>query len=291
MTSSNQTIDFDFRPDCSMHNFALSPGKYLFEAWGAAGGSKGGKGAKTIGIISFSVKTNIFVVVGEKGFDENFDAEPARSTCGGGGRGGLGMNDTKKFSNGASGGGATSVMIHEATLENRILVSAGGGSGHGIGGGNAGGLKGGNAQRYSFISYGANQTFGFMPGIGENGRDAAQSRSGDAEGGGGAGGGYFGGTTTNLTIEESSIGGGGGSSYISGHPGCLLNPLAKFTKPILFSGGERFSLPDNTYANGNTGNGFFRITILSELQISCDIQRSYHNILLYITPMILLIES
>lgn len=183
-----------------------------------------------------------------------------------------GKSYDSKYISGSGGGGATTVYLINESDSNRILVSAGGG-GTGFGpSGHAGGLSGGNGFpgcNGEVFSIGANQTFGFLPGKGEDGRDTTIFADCGAEGGGGAGGGYFGGTTSKEIGNSTSTSGSGGSSYISGFLGCITNPLGVFEKPIMRSGAEAMPLPDGTESKkGNPRDGFLRITYIPP-EISC----------------------
>lgn len=148
------------------------------------------------------------------------------------------------------------------------MVSGAGGGGYVFGnGGFGGGMQAGNAKGKNYTSIGANQTFGHLKGIGENGQDKTYYGDNGAEGNGGAGGGYFGGTLVHYMGNFSNTPGSGGSSYISGHQGCQTHPKMKFYSTKVLSGEEFFSLPDGRVNKGNDGHGYFRINIVNECSI------------------------
>ncbi|EAX89827.1 hypothetical protein TVAG_338200 [Trichomonas vaginalis G3] len=153
-------------------------------------------------------------------------------------------------------------------MDSRILVSGAGGGGYAWGAGGFGGcLQAGNGMGENYTSLAANQTYGFLKGRGENGRDAIITGNGGGEGGAGAGGGYFGGTVSHAMGNFSNTGGSGGSSYISGHEGCKIHQKLKFYSTKVLSGNELFALPDSRMNRGNNGNGYFRIKIIDDCTI------------------------
>lgn len=99
-------------------------------------------------------------------------------------------------------------------------------------------------QTNGFLHSWQNQTFGFKPSLGEDGRNATQYVTLNAEGGSGAGSGYFGGTTIKDTVSYSNAAGSAGSSYISGHKGCVQHPNTVFMQTKLISGLELMNLPN-----------------------------------------------
>ncbi|EAX99454.1 loricrin, putative [Trichomonas vaginalis G3] len=207
--------------------------------------------------------------------------------CGGGGKGGLPYS--AEYWAGSGGGGATILYYETQKLASRIMVSGGGGGGLYSGcashPGYAGGLIAGNGGSFqsNLVSKGGSQNFGTENGVGQDGRNSIGKSCG-AEGNPGCGGGYRGGTTTTVTGEDSDVSGSGGSSYVSGHPGCLLNSLASFfdancgrkyvsgdpgcqtnllasfydTK--ILSGNKYFDLPNGTNSLGNPSHGHLQIT-------------------------------
>lgn len=253
-------LDYPFRKDCTPYKISLPKGKNIFEAWGGSGGdfptAKGGLGGFTSGVLNLLSTTIFYVLVGGAGEDSLVGYYIKKGGCGSGGNGGLGYKDeTTVFLSGPGGGGATTVYVNAVDNLNRALVSAGGGGGLFVKGGNAGGIEGESsyAWMHNITSLGANQTFGYDFGRGENGRDGKKWLAYAAEGSAGSGSGYYGGTTSKEIDDYSTTPGSGGSSYISGHPSCKPNSLIKFT--------------DTKLLTGNKGNGYFRITKINQNSI------------------------
>lgn len=109
---------------------------------------------------------------------------------------------------------------------------------------------------------GANQTFGYLPGIGQDAANKTAYYRFGAEGAGGGGGGYFGGVAYQENGNKTSVAGSGGSSYISGFPGCKIHPNATFERPVLLGGYDLMNLPNGSFSIGNPGHGHLRITLL-----------------------------
>lgn len=136
--------EFPYRSDCIPYQIKLPPGKYFIEAWGASGGGiDPGLGAYAAGSIIFHSKTILYAIVAGKGEDGALRKFIASGGCGGGGNGGMSYSDA--YSSGSGGGGATTIFILNQSIENRILVSAGGGGRKYGTPGNAGGLIGEDA--------------------------------------------------------------------------------------------------------------------------------------------------
>lgn len=173
---------------------------------------------------------------------------------------------------GTGGGGATTLYLKSVSIDSRVLVSAGGGGAmflepsHTGYAGYAGGLVGGNGKGNIYTSIGASQDSGYKKGIGQDGRNATQYTTNDAEGGSGSGGGYWGGFASTATDSFSNTPGSGGSSYISGNPKCALHPQLSFYNTTILPGNETFKLPDGTLHKGNPTDGHFRITALFVLE-------------------------
>ncbi len=204
-------------------------GLYLFEAWGAQGGTRntyiGGKGGYTSGQINLKKGTKIYIYVGGQG-----GSKSSVTNVGGWNGGGYSGNNGGAQSYG--GGGATDFRLvggtwnNSESLKSRIMVAAGGGgasSGSTTAGGAAGGLVGyrGTSSHSTYNEAIYNNTGGTQTFTGvsyQNARGgyfgyAIQSFTGGW--GGGGGGGYYGGTNGHGTT------GAGGSSYISGYLGCV----------------------------------------------------------------------
>lgn len=292
-------LEFPFLSNCSYSEFQLPAGSFFIESWGAAGGSflnwTGGKGGYTSGYLKLHTQRKFYLLIGGKGDSILEHSTIAKGGCGGGGNGGH-QTEYPKYWNGAGGGGATTLYVDEISNESRILVSAGGG-GHNqaakynVDAGFAGGLSGGNSHNVnnSIFSFGANQTFGYLSGIGQDGRDSIGFSDSGSEGGGGAGAGYFGGTTSQEVGKYTNTPGSGGSSYISGDENCQLHPSITFYNTRLLAGNERFKLPDGKISVGNPGNGFLRIYIYSQI-FSCKMS-NFHRSLNYMVFLPILLEG
>lgn len=275
--------------------------KYKIECWGARGGYKSiiinednsfniscdeyrennfCFGGYTSGNISFSSKTNLFIYIGEAGFNRN------KTTFNGGGSGGVGgSKNYSGFSKGTeklpyignSGGGATDIRIKCGewddfeSLKTRIMVAAGGGGAADYIDGKtdccAGGLIGyagtyylGHGHEIKREGMGGNQISGGLGGkggdcfgytnpgdfgIGGNGSLEKASYHSGAGGGGGSGcqtiaGGY-------------GHGGGGGSSFISGHEGCIAINADNSTKDnIIHTGTSILTYSKKSYIFSET---------------------------------------
>lgn len=271
---------------------APSDGNYLFEAWGAQGGSTsanalGGKGGYTRGVLSLKQGDQIYVYVGGQG---NNTTSGRYSLMAGGYNGGGntgGQNCCGRLF--GSGGGATDFRItggawNDATsLASRIMVAGGGGGAfegynsiyYYNAGGNAGGLIGGSgsqgvaaADQWCF-GLGGTQTAGgavttacaqtansYLLSGQITGSLGIGGQNNDAATGGG--GGYYGGSRSGHIASA-----GGGSSYISGYSGCA-NASKVFSSTQMIDGGSTMpSHFNNGQMTGNTGNGFARITLIS----------------------------
>ena len=307
----NKTLNFRFRD--SPYLVTLPPGKFKFEAWGAAGNENKcsyspdyiiGRGGYTKGVINFKKAQVIYVYVGEKGnYRTVFNSH---------------------YESGNDGGGATDFRLVNAgkewynfeSLKSRIMVAGGGGGADCYKGGDAGGLTGSNgigSDWWGNVATGGNQTSGGQPGISINsdyhnitrvpfpGRFGISGSGKCIENGnpnitcnsaGSGGGGYYGGGG-----NSGDGGGGGGSSYISGHEGCIsilpnatdeieLQPSNDsfhysnlyFTDTVLLGGNESIPLFNYTEGSmiGNEGEGFARITYLSTYTKSDYVQNFQH---------------
>ena len=279
---------FPFVDSCQPHTVTLPTGRFLFELWGASGGStryaSGGKGAFVSGILNVRNKIKIYVYIGGQGADGSYSIERTRASCNGGASGGNAIST--KYLSGASGGGSTDIRINES-IESRILVAAGGGGAcHGYKGGNAGELSSDDAKGYyPSFSKGANQTNGFLKLEGEPGRSGTHSSNG-AEGNGGGGGGYFGGFSKQESGNFTNAPGAGGSSFISGYHNIPITDFYVW-KPVMIGGGRSMKKADDTtsYEVGHTGNGFATITKIGDF---VTINSSIINIHLFMLFMIFL---
>ena len=223
---------------------APTSGWYKIELWGAAGGgTNGGKGAYTSGIIYLEGNDHLYFYVGEKG-------NKAATFNGGGSASGSYY----------AGGGATDVRLISGawndtdSLNSRLMVAAGGAGGGPSAGGAGGTLIGGN------ISQAGTQSTGNKLGVGGNG-STSQS---------GGGGGYYGGKAAN--------GAGGGSSFIVGYAGVRIPSVTgQVSKTFTYHNGNYNAdgTPQmSTYVpaiyNGlmisgvNSDNGKFKVTKVSD---------------------------
>ena len=223
---------YEFPFISSFYDIILSKAIYRIELFGASGGTSEitstgpGKGGSAKGTITIRNRREVFLFVGGKGGDgiaeDNYPGGSAGYNGGATGSTGIGSYPT------GGSGGATDIRLEKEALESRIIVAGGGGSagfwrvsGKGGDGGGISGEKGGTTSQYGIIGGDpGTQTSGASPGKGESGE---QGNSDGSEAGGAGGGGYwggFGGRTGGNSNGGS--GGGGGSSFISGHPDCVV---------------------------------------------------------------------
>lgn len=263
-------------------------GVYKLEVWGAQGGSTGGNdtngiyrdylggtGGYSSGMVTLTKNQNLYIVVGGQGTGSCVE-EYCIGGYNGGGNSGVSTEDTKNFT--CSGGGATHVALeNRGTLVNyelyqsEVLIVAGGGGGgyyhefgeeHSIFGGAGGGLLGKDGELSGYKKDGVNivanatggsQVSGGIGGYrGKNG-SFGLGGSGDscdttACGSSGGGGGWYGGGAAGHS------GSGGGSGYIEN----LVNG-------ITMDGTQYIPTYDGNHTMiGNTGNGYAKITFISE---------------------------
>nr|DAF49284.1 MAG TPA: Glycine rich protein [virus sp. ctX0L1] len=284
--SSSTNMNFSYTG--SVQTVTLDPGKYILECWGAQGGyrsssSYGGAGGYSIGTLSLSSKTTLYIYVGGSG---NSVTSANSSGYYPGGFNGGGYRNTYK-----GGGGATDIRIGTDSLYSRVIVAGGGGSdgSSSQSGGYAGGTSG---ARGSFgcgsYGYGGNQTATYSSlnaiasqGTNNNSSDCAAGfgfggfgcYSSSGYGGAGGGGWYGGQGTYPDGSGDDDGGGGGGSGYVytsstaSNYPsGCLLNSTHYLTNAQTIAGNQSFTSPTGSKETGHTGNGFCRITNLNPKQ-------------------------
>uniref|UniRef100_UPI0026243364 glycine-rich protein n=1 Tax=uncultured Pontibacter sp. TaxID=453356 RepID=UPI0026243364 len=194
------------------------------EAWGAQGGSALMNGCTTTGGLGGYAKGELTVTPGQVLKIYVGGAGGAGNSGGfnGGGRGGSDANTT------STGGGASDIRVGVASLNDRILVAAGGGGAelHGgcdISGGAGGGLTGGSGIGNSTLAnsgIGGSQSAGGQggPNTVYNNYGTSSSPGTFGAGGnsaslhsGGGGGGWYGGGSGGVNAS-----GGGGSSYVNG---------------------------------------------------------------------------
>lgn len=259
-------------------------GLYKIELWGAqGGGTYGGKGAYTSGLINLNRGDALYVYVGGQA-----------NTFNGGGN----CSSASKI-----GGGATDVRLVSgnwnsiSSLTSRIMVAAGGGtvtnedSGAKAGiGGTINGINGSyhSATDITYIGYGGTQTAGGSGATNANQTGATSGTFGtggtcgaytpDGHIGGGGGGGFYGGGGSSW-----HTGSGGGSSFVSGYIDCnAVTPssssITHIGTPIVTYNGNNyiFSNPEMIAGNasmpthdgsstmiGNSGDGYAKITFIS----------------------------
>ena len=265
----------------AIQNITLTPGNYKLEVWGAEGGKGGsaygnklgGYGGYSSGKLRLNENSNIYVVVGGKGTDNNTSGSTGVKNNGGYNGGGNGDGY------GAGGGGATHIATTTGVLKDLssnksdVIIVAGAGGGASCdadgrpasGGGYIGnGTNGANTSQAGRRATGGTQETGGLRGTegkaenGGFGYGGGTSTYDDWTGGGGAGW-YGGGSVYCVT-------GGGGSGYINtsklteaymyGYNVLTSNETATKT----YSTTNVSSTPPATYAK--QGNGYARITAL-----------------------------
>ena len=279
---------------------APTTGKFLFELWGASGGTGNygtqpipGRGAYTSGYISLNRGDTFYIYVGGKGENSAYVYSRPKGGWNGGGNG---SSDNTGTDSAGAGGGATDVRLisgewdDSKSLASRIMVAGGGGGGHATNTTNyRDACDAGTTKISGYLSTWAgtatptvNQTTGNAFGKGANGVDwycCAMA---------GGGGGYYGGVGV---VDSSSCSGrsSGGSSYISGHTGSVAIKSESDTSPkdncttdttdvtcsyhysdyiftdtTMVGGGGTMPTTDGTSTmTGNTGNGYAKISIPS----------------------------
>ena len=271
---SGQTGQQNFAYTGGVQTFNAAPGTYTLQVWGAQGGNAtscsgiGGLGGYSIGILTLSSQTTLYVYVGGTGKEVSGTNELTGGFNGGGGNYTAG--------GGATGGGGSDIRVGGNTLYSRVICAGGGaggawqGSQGGYGGGNNGGTGGdwnGYAQGVGG-SQSAGGTYIGTPtgggqkqpitsgtfGVGGNG-------SGSSSGGSGGGGGWYGGGGGMIS------GGGGGSGYVytsstaSYYPsGCLLNSSHYLTSAATYAGNTSFASTSGGTETGHSGNGYAKIS-------------------------------
>ena len=270
-------------------------GTYTMECWGAQGGGDtetlpGGKGAYTIGNLSLTSTTALFVFVGQAGDNVTGITAPEGSTLGNDHMtwSGVSYPYDPIFNNGfatyaiarrwiCSGGGATDIRTIGGTwnnstgLSSRIMVAAGGAGTmyyHAVNTGGAAGAYTGYNGKVSgsdgHISYGGTQIKGGQHGQGMHADNYTsylssdgyavfgQTKKYDMCGSGGGGGWYCGGNGAHGSGTTGS--GAGGSSYISGKSGCSTNGSYSFidSDSYMIDGqGVKYTSTSSSTANTN----------------------------------------
>lgn len=295
--ADNSSItNMNFSYTGSVQTATLDPGKYILECWGAQGGYRssspyGGAGGYSIGTLSLSSKTTLYIYVGGSG---NSVTSANSSGYYPGGFNGGGYRSTYK-----GGGGATDIRIGTDSLYSRVIVAGGGGSDGSFSqsGGYAGGTSGARGSfGYGSYGYGGNQTATYSSlnaiasqGTNNNSSDCAAGfgfggfgcYSSSGYGGAGGGGWYGGQGTYPDGSGDDDGGGGGGSGYVytsstaKNYPqGCLLNSSYYLTDAQTIAGNQVFTSPEGTSETGHSGNGFCRITNMTPKQYGMFIKRN-----------------
>lgn len=264
----------------------LGVGRYKLECWGAEGGyrsasSYAGKGGYSVGTLTLTETTNLFVRVGGSGATGGTDG---------------GFNGGGKRSSYPGGGGASDIRIGADDVNHRVIVAGGGGSDGGAakpgryGGGRSGGDVGvsGSANGYGTAGYGGTQTgnSGGASWIAEA-QSATTTNDADAKSGfgfggnginknsgfgGAGGGGWYGGTGR---IPDSSAdddgGGGGGSGFVwigeNAPEGFGLTGAHYLKDAETIDGSKAFTSPSGENETGHTGDGYVRITPIPPLKM------------------------
>lgn len=257
----------------SAKSIVLPKGQYKLECWGAQGGkyssNLGGYGGYSIGTLTLSKKTTVYLQAGGQGSDS--------SVNGGHNGGGTGV------SSGRGGGGASDIRIKQDSLYARVIVAGGGGgagvasgfSGKGAGGGTSGldGYSNGvTSSGVNRSGSGGSQTAGGISMSSIASTKGSFGQGGNASGyscGGGGGGWYGGGGAYDNDSDADGRSGGGGSGYVytsstaSNYPsGCLLNSSYYLTNAQTIAGNTAFISPIGVNEIGHTGNGYIRITVI-----------------------------
>ena len=271
--SSNSNTNMNFSYTGSVQTATLDPGKYILECWGAQGGSyssyNGGAGGYSIGTITLSQRTNLYIYVGGQPATQTSTG----ATSGGFNGGGAGCSRTYNYSTyGQGGGGASDIRIGQDSLYARVIVAGGGGGSSSedslttkYGGGTSGGS--------SASGYGATQTSAGTNGLFGQGGAATTSGTNYNYGSGGGGGGFYGGGACSSYSDSTNYRtyNGGGSGYVytsntaSNYPsGCLLNSSYYLTNAQTISGNQNFKSPTGDTETGHVGNGYVKITKLTD---------------------------
>lgn len=253
----------------------LPKGQYKFECWGAQGGyrsgsSYGGKGGYSVGTLTLTDKTNIFIYVGGSGNT--------------GGKNG-GFNGGGKRSSYNGGGGASDIRIGQDSLYARVIVAGGGGS---DGASNKQGMYGGGATGGSTTeNYGTGGFGGTQTGVSDSSwqtttHSSTTSAIGDAYAGfgfggngitrssgygGAGGGGWYGGSGAYPdNSSDDDRGGGGGSGFVwtgSNAPsGYLLDSNYYLTDASTIAGNASMPATGGGSETGHSGDGYIRITAI-----------------------------
>lgn len=240
--SGDTIFNFDYTGEEQVFTVPVS-GTYKVELWGAGSGKSVDNtnvslayGSYVSGMIKIQKNQELYVYVGENGYEKTSNYTDAVYRFNGGGYGNFACNVYyKDYGLDYAGAGATDIRLKNGdwnnfdSLKSRIMVAAGSGGTYTntlFKASNGGGLyseDGGYYGEEKYKATGATQTSsGSANGKFGQGGFAIYGGAGcNSNDGGGGGGGYYGGggskTAENL-FQTSN--GAGGSSFISGHNGC-----------------------------------------------------------------------
>lgn len=269
----------------AVQSVTLPKGTYKLECWGAQGGDhfnyasqyRTTVGGYSVGTITLSKTTNIYIYVGGAG---TYSSGSGGAALGGFNGGGYAYSSNRQTN---SGGGATDIRISQDDLYARIIVAGGGGSdgasnktgmyGGGLEGGTTtescgsggyGGTQTGNTWLTTTRTTSATSTSNCYAGFGFGG-NGCYSSSGYA---GAGGGGWYGGSGSYPDGSgDDDRGGGGGSGYVytaktaANYPsGNYVNSSYYLTDASTVAGNQSFTAPDGSTETGHSGDGFCRIT-------------------------------
>ena len=288
-------------------------GKYLFECWGAQGGTgntngvkkyEGGRGAYVSGILKINKQRMFYLYIGGKGADADESNRPAGG-YNGGGNGGIDGDDDDS----GAGGGSTDVRLvsglwnNEKSIYSRIMVAAGGSgsvfNNYGAPGGTLTGYLLTKDASKSYTQSTTTQTSGYKLGVGDNGQDHSSTPSS------GAGGGYYGGiAVSGLDSPEYLAVSSSGSSFVSGCSGCnAVNENGKntgssihysklsFENIVMKAGSQSFPSISGSTETGHAGHGAIKITAISQLLDICSNDSRYRKNNVPLVQIIVLIYS
>ncbi len=260
---------------------------------------EGGKGGYSYGTVYLQAGQTIYVTVGGTGQESYRSNGGYPFVSGGYNGGGMAISDNNK-NRSASGGGATHFALtmkgngvladYVETQDSVLLVAGGGGGAYSSSqiqyysmGGAGGGETGGEAFVYHTRSSSLSSNSGFVyeqgmtiPGGGQEevendgyyvygtfGKGTSADWNNDMRGrqwtgtDAGAGGGWYGGARL-CNFNAGGMAGGGGSGHCSD-----THLTASFGYDTI-CGTEEFLAPDGTAELGHSGNGYARVTLVSE---------------------------
>lgn len=259
----------------NVENITLPKGTYKLECWGASGGYgqtssiSGGLGGYSVGNITLTRSSDIYLLVGGEGSNVNVTGVTVNGGFNGGGNTRIG-NDSYPC---GSGGGASDIRIGSNSLYSRVIVAGGGGgAGYQVVGGNGGGTSGtaseNGGQPGTQTAGGAanSESNSYTSDFGIGGGSDGTATSGNMIVGGG--GGWYGGASHNAG-SSAVCGGGGGSGYVYNsttavnYPsGCTLNSNYYLSNSSTVDGSTSFPSTSGSTETGHSGNGYIRITVI-----------------------------